>query len=133
MSFYIETLLRNTSFDDAIEQVTTELKKEGFGIITEIDMKATFKKKLDVDFQPYKILGACNPNFAHSALQHNAYVGVFLPCNVVVKQNDDNTVEVFAVDPVASMASVNDDELNKMADEVKQKLIKVIDGLFHLT
>jgi len=133
MSFYIETLLRNISFEDAIETVTKELKKEGFGIITEIDMKGTFKKKLDVDFQPYKILGACNPNFAHSALKHNAYVGVFLPCNVVVRQNSDNTVEVFAVDPVASMTAVNDEELNVMANEVKEKLIKVIDGLFHLT
>ncbi|HIP37499.1 MAG TPA: DUF302 domain-containing protein [Crocinitomix sp.] len=133
MSYYIETLLRDITIDKAVELVTEELKKEGFGIITEIDMKATFKNKLDVDFQPYKILGACNPQFAHEALNHNAYVGVFLPCNVIVRQKDNNSVEVFAVDPVTTMTVVDDTELSKMADTIRVKLIKVIDGLFHLT
>ena len=129
MSYYFNTVLTDVTFDEAIEKVTEELKKEGFGVLTEIDVKATLKKKLDVDFKPYRILGACNPGFAHQALQSEDKIGVFLPCNVIVEQQDDGSIEVAAVDPVASMQSVSNDSLGTVAMEVQKKLQRVIAGL----
>lgn len=113
------------AFDDAINRVTDELKKEGFGVLTEIDVKETLKKKLNVDFRRYKILGACNPPFAYQALQAEEYIGAMLPCNVIV-QEKGNGVEVAAVDPVASMAGVKNDKLAAIATEVRQRLQNVI-------
>jgi uncharacterized protein (DUF302 family) len=113
------------SFDEAIGRVTDELKKEGFGVLTEIDVKETLKKKLNVDFRRYKILGACNPPFAHQALQAEEYIGAMLPCNVIV-QEKGNGVEVAAVDPVASMAGVKNDKLAGIAEQVRGKLANVI-------
>jgi len=113
------------SFDEAITRVTEELKKEGFGILTEIDVRETLKKKLNVDFRRYKIFGACNPPFAHQALQAEEYIGAMLPCNVIV-QEKDNGVEIAAVDPVASMAGVKNDRLAPIAAQVRQKLETVI-------
>ncbi len=127
MSYYFSKTL-NKSFDEAIEAVTQALQEEGFGILTEIDVKATLKKKLDVDFRPYKILGACNPPFAHKALQAEEKIGLMLPCNVIVQQKDDG-VEVAAVDPIASMAGVKNDELSSIAAQVRDKLQKVIESL----
>lgn len=127
MSYYFAKKLDMT-FDEAIEHVTEELKKEGFGILTEIDVQATFKKKLDIDFRPYKILGACNPPFAHQALQAEDKIGLMLPCNVIVQEKADG-VEVAAVDPIASMAGVDNAELGDMANEVQAMLKKVIDSL----
>ncbi|WP_440998563.1 DUF302 domain-containing protein [Fodinibius sp. SL11] len=117
------------SYDQAIEKVTSLLEKEGFGVLTEIDVKETLKKKLDVDFKKYKILGACNPNFAHKALQAEDKIGVMLPCNVIVEENEDGMVEVSAVNPVASMQAVSNDRLQPIADEVRKRLKKVINNL----
>ncbi|MCW9706538.1 DUF302 domain-containing protein [Fodinibius salsisoli] len=117
------------SYNQAIEKVTDLLKEEGFGVLTEIDVKDTLKKKLDVDFKKYKILGACNPNFAHKALQAEDKIGVMLPCNVIVEENEDGTVEVSAVNPVASMQAVSNDGLQPIADEVRKRLEKVISNL----
>lgn len=116
------------SFDEAIARVTEELKKEGFGVLTEIDVKETLKKKLEVDFRRYKILGACNPLFAYQALQVEEHIGAMLPCNIVVQENA-NGVEVAAVDPMASMAGVKNDKLAGIANEVRQKLQKVINNV----
>ena len=125
--FYSETT--DQSFDEAIETVTNLLKEEGFGVLTEIDVKETLKKKLDVNFKKYRILGACNPQFAHKALTAEDKIGVMLPCNVIVEEHEDGQVEVSAVDPVASMQAVENDELHPIADEVRSRLQKVIDQL----
>jgi uncharacterized protein (DUF302 family) len=116
------------SFDEAIARVTDELKKEGFGVLTEIDVKETLKKKLNVDFRRYKILGACNPPFAHQALQAEEYIGAMLPCNVIVQEKGSG-VEVAAVDPVASMAGVKNDKLAGIAEQVRKKLENVITNI----
>jgi len=129
MSYYFNKILKNTSFDEAIEKVTIELKKEGFGVLTEIDVKETLKKKIDVDFRKYKILGACNPHFAYKALSAEDKIGVFLPCNVIVQEHENGEVEVAAVDPIASMISVNNPALGSLAQEVQQKLKLVIENL----
>jgi len=128
MSYYFGRTL-NVSFDDAISRVTEELKKEGFGILTDVDVKATLKKKLDVDFRNYRILGACNPPFAYQALQAEDKIGTMLPCNVIVQENADGNVEVSAIDPIASMQAVKNPKLGGIAEEVRAKLKKVIDSL----
>ncbi len=125
MSYYFSKIV-NENFDTAIEHVTEELKKEGFGVLTQIDVQETLKKKLDVDFKKYRILGACNPNFAYQALQSEDKIGAMLPCNVIVEENIDGTVEVSAVDPVASMIGVKNDSLGGVAKQVSEKLEKVI-------
>ncbi len=127
MSYYFAKTL-NMPFDEAIAHVTEELKKEGFGILTEIDVKATLKKKLDVDFRHYKILGACNPPFAHKALEAEDKIGTMLPCNVIVQEKDGG-VEVAAVDPVASMEAVKNPALGEIASVIQGKLKGVIEGL----
>ena len=119
----------NLGYDKAIEKVTEELKKEGFGILTEIDVKETLKKKLDVDFKPYKILGACNPPFAYKALQSEEQIGLMLPCNVIVYVNDDNKTVVAAIDPIASMQAVKNESLGEVAETIQGKLKKVIEKL----
>jgi len=129
MSYYFNKVLNGRSFDEAIEQVTEELKKEGFGVLTEIDVKETLKKKIDVDFKKYKILGACNPHFAYKALQSEDKIGVFLPCNVIVEEHEDGKIEVSAVDPISSMSTVENEALGALASEVREKLIKVIENL----
>ena len=128
MSYYFSKTL-DMSFDEAIIKVTEELKKEGFGILTEIDVKETLKKKLDVDFRKYRILGACNPPFAYQALQAEEKIGTMLPCNVIVQEASGGQVEVSAVDPVASMQAVDNPELADVANQIQSKLQKVIAGL----
>jgi uncharacterized protein (DUF302 family) len=128
MDYFTSTTVA-LSYDQAIEKVTGLLKDEGFGVLTEIDVKDTLKKKLDVDFKKYKILGACNPKFAHKALQAEDKIGVMLPCNVIVEENEDGTVEVSAVNPVASMQAVDNDGLQPIADEIRSRLEKVIGNL----
>ncbi|HWP48670.1 MAG TPA: DUF302 domain-containing protein [Candidatus Limnocylindrales bacterium] len=128
MSYYFSKVLEMT-FDEAIAKVTEELKKEGFGVLTEIDVKETLKKKLGVDFQKYRILGACNPPFAYQALQAENKIGTMLPCNVIVQETSDGQVEVSAIDPVASMQAIENPALKKIATEVRNKLKKVIDSL----
>ena len=129
MSYYFSKSLANTSFDQAVEQTVLALKTEGFGILTEIDMKATLKKKLGVDFRNYKILGACNPPFAYKAFQAEDKIGTMLPCNVIVQQKTPDTIEVAAVDPIASMQAVINENLMEIAYEVREKLKKVIEIL----
>jgi uncharacterized protein (DUF302 family) len=117
----------NLSFDRAITGVTEELKKEGFGILTEIDVKETLKKKLNVDFRRYKILGACNPPFAYRALQTEDKIGTMLPCNVIVQEISGGDVEVTVIDPLASMQAVENPALKEIAAEISKKLKTVID------
>ena len=126
MSYYFTKKL-NLSFDTAIAKVMEELKKEGFGILTDIDVKATLKKKLDVEFRKYRILGACNPPFAYKALQAEDKIGTMLPCNVIVQEISDGQVEVTAIDPLASMQAVENPALEEIAAEISSKLKTVID------
>ena len=117
------------SYDAAIEKATEVLKENGFGVLTTIDVKETLKKKLDVDFKKYKILGACNPQFAHKVLMKEDKIGVFLPCNVIVEEHENGEVEVSAVDPIASMVAVGNKDIEELAKEVQQKLKRVIENL----
>jgi len=128
MSYYFSKTLR-IPFDEAVDKVTEELKKEGFGILTDIDVKETLKKKLNLDFQKYKILGACNPPFAHKALLAEDKIGLMLPCNVIVQETSDYMVEVAAIDPIASMLAVENPKLKEVAEQVRIKLKIVIDNL----
>ena len=128
MAYYFNKIL-NVSFDEAISKVTEELKKEGFGILTEIDVKETLKKKLNVDFKKYRILGACNPPFAYQALQAEDKIGTMLPCNVIVQEHAEGKVEVAAIDPAASMQAIENPKLRDIAEQVRIKLRKVIDNL----
>jgi len=127
MTYYFSKTI-DLDFDSAIIKVTEELKKEGFGILTDIDVKATLKKKLDVDFHKYRILGACNPPFAYQALQAEDKIGTMLPCNVIVQERDGKT-EVSAIDPLASMQAVKNEALAGIAQEVRLKLRTVIEKL----
>lgn len=128
MTYHFTTTV-DMPFDDAIETVTARLAEKGFGVLTTIDVRATLKKKIDVDFRPYTILGACNPRFAHRALSVEDKIGTMLPCNVVVQQASGGKVEVSAVDPAASMASVDNPQLEAIAGDVRQMLKDVIEGL----
>lgn len=128
MSYYFSKIL-DTDFNTAIERVTAELKNQGFGVLTEINVRETLKKKLDVDFRDYTILGACNPPFAYKALSAENKIGVMLPCNVIVQSMDDGKTEVSAVDPVASMQAVKNPALADLAYQITQLLKKVIDSL----
>ncbi len=128
MSYYFGKTLE-IGFEEAVNRVIEELKKEGFGILTDIDVRATLKKKLNVDFKNYRILGACNPPFAYQALQAEDKIGTMLPCNVVVQENEEGNVEVSAIDPIASMQAVKNPKLRGIAEEVQAKLKRVIDNL----
>ena len=128
MSYYFNKTI-NLPFDEAITRVTEELKKEGFGVLTEIDVKATLKKKLDVDFRNYRILGACNPPFAHQALLAEDKIGTMLPCNVIVQELAPGTVEVAAIDPVASMSAVDNPGLAEIGMQMRAKLQRVVENL----
>ena len=128
MSYYFSKTL-DLPFDDAIARVTEELKKEGFGVLTDIDVRATMKKKLDVDFRNYRILGACNPPFAHQALLAEDKIGTMLPCNVIVQEHAPGVVEVAAIDPVASMAAVDNAQLGAVGMEVRARLQRVVESL----
>jgi len=128
MSYYM-TKIVGLSFDAAIEKVTEELKKEGFGILTEIDVQQTLKKKLDVDFRKYTILGACNPPLAHQALRTEDKIGVMLPCNVIVQEHSEARVEVSAMDPMGALQAIDNPGLRKVAQEVQERLKRVIDRL----
>jgi len=128
MSYYFSKTLK-VSFEEAVARVTEALKKDGFGILTEIDVKETLKKKLNIDFKKYKILGACNPPFAYKALQAEDRIGLMLPCNVIVQELPGGKVEVAAIDPVASMAAIDNPKLRDVGQEVRAKLKAVIDNL----
>ena len=128
MSYHFSKTI-DRPFEQAIADVTAALQAEGFGVLTTSDVKATLKKKLGVDFRPYTILGACNPNFAYQALQAEDKIGTMLPCNVILQETTNGKVEVSAVDPIASMASIDNAELGKIAGEVQGLLKGVIDKL----
>jgi len=128
MAYYFSKTL-HSSFDEAVGRVTEELKKEGFGILTDIDVKATLKKKLDVDFRKYRILGACHPQYAYQALQAEDKIGTMLPCNVIVHEIAEGKVEVAAIDPIASMMAIQNPSLGGVAQQVQAKLKKVIENL----
>jgi uncharacterized protein (DUF302 family) len=128
MSYYFSKVL-TCDFDKAIERVTLALKDAGFGIITEIDVRETFKRKLNADFRNYRILGACNPAMAREALEIEDKIGTMLPCNVVVQDMGDGRVEVAAVDPVASMAAVENSALLRIAARVRGMLGSVVESL----
>lgn len=119
----------STTFEETIERVTEELKNEGFGVLTEIDVKETLKKKLDVDFRKYRILGACNPPLAYKALSEEENIGVMLPCNVIVQEKEGGVVQVSAINPMESMKAVANPNLEEVASTVSSKLAKVIENL----
>ena len=125
MSYYYSKIVR-AEFDDAVSRIKQALKDEGFGILTEIDVRDTLKKKLDVEFRNYRILGACNPPFAYKALQAEDKIGTMLPCNVVVQETADGGVELAAIDPVASMQAIGNPNLREIAETIGQKLKKII-------
>jgi len=128
VSYYFSKDL-DMSFDEAVTKVIEALKKEGFGVLTDINVRETLRKKLDVEFRNYRILGACNPPFAYQALQAEDKIGTMLPCNVVVQENAEGKVEVAAVDPVASMQAIDNPKLRDIAGQVRAKLKSVVDGL----
>jgi uncharacterized protein (DUF302 family) len=128
MKYYTNKTVEG-NFDEVIERVTEALKEEGFGVLSDIDVSATLKKKLDVDFRNYRILGACNPPNAHKALTAEPNIGLMLPCNVVVQEIEDGKVDVSAIDPKASMAAVENPDLEEVADFIKSKLEKVVNSL----
>jgi uncharacterized protein (DUF302 family) len=128
MQYHFSTTV-NLPFETAIEKVTEALKNHGFGVLTSIDVKETLKKKIGVDFRPYHILGACNPQMAHRALLAEDKIGTMLPCNVVVQQKDDSRVEVSAVDPVASMQAIDNPALGEIAESVRKMLMTVIEDV----
>ncbi len=128
MPYYFAKTL-TAAFDDAVQRTIDALKSEGFGIITEIDVKDTFKKKIGVEFRNYRILGACNPRLAHEALELEDKVGTMLPCNVVVQDLGAGRAEVAAIDPVASMQAIENPRLKQAAERVQEKLKKVVDAL----
>lgn len=127
MSYYFAKTL-DCDFEEAVARVTEALREEGFGILTDIDVSATLKKKLNAEFRPYRILGACNPPFALQALQAEDKIGTMLPCNVIVQQNQD-VIEVAAIDPIASMAAIHNEALGGVAREVRERLKRVVESL----
>lgn len=128
MAYHFSKVM-DVPFDQAIIETTDALKQEGFGVLTEIDIKKTLKKKLDVDFKKYRILGACSPSHAYEALQAEGHIGLMLPCNVIVQEHENGEVEVSAVDPIASMQAIENEDLGGVAKEVRDLLKKVIDNL----
>lgn len=116
-------------FDEAVDRITMSLKEVGFGILTEIDMKSTMKNKLDADIRPYKILGACNPNFAKTALDMEEKIGILLPCNVIVNENVDGNVEVAIMDPAVAMSVVENPSLEELTEDVRSRLVKALDSI----
>lgn len=127
-SYYFSTEITG-DFDDTIQKVTEALKAQGFGVLTEIDVRETLKKKLDVDFRRYRILGACNPPFAYQALQAEDKVGTMLPCNVIVQEKSAGRIEVAAIDPMASMMAIDNPRLAEIAGQVRDRLKGIIAGL----
>src|ERR1017187_2058448 len=128
MSYYLARSLP-IGFDEAVSRVTAALKQEGFGVLTDIDVQATLKSKLGVDTPKYRILGACNPGFAHEALQLENKLGVLLPCNVIVRAEKDTQTEIAAIDPVSSMERVGNPKLAAVAEEVRARLQRALDSL----
>ncbi|UJP65057.1 DUF302 domain-containing protein [Mongoliitalea daihaiensis] len=130
MNYYISKTITATNFEAAKAKVTEALQSEGFGVLTEIDIQATMKKKLDKDYRPFLILGACNPVYADKVLSLDPRMSVMLPCNVVLRSIDDQTIEVAAIDPLAAMGGLGNTEIEPLAADVKEKLARVIEKIF---
>jgi uncharacterized protein (DUF302 family) len=128
MSYYFSKRYQGT-FNEIYNRTLVSLKGEGFGVLTEIDVKATLKKKLDVDFREYKILGACNPSFAYKALQAEDKIGTMLPCNVIIQELGEGEVEVAAIDPISSMQAIENESMMPIAQHVQQKMKKVVENV----
>jgi uncharacterized protein (DUF302 family) len=129
MDYSINKKLSGKTFEQAVEWVTEQLKTEGFGIVSEINVAATLKQKINVDFRNYLILGACNPHFAHEAIKEEDKIGVFLPCNVVVQEHENGEIEVSAMDPIIAMSAVKNPVMGDFAKEIREKLYNVIEKL----
>lgn len=129
MSYYLHKKLKGIQFPEARSKVIEALKQEGFGVITQIDLQSTFKSKLDVQVRPYEILGACNPDYAYKALQSDSKLGVFLPCNVLLEENEQGDIEVSAIDPQAAMATADNPEIDIFAQEIRKKLQNMLNNL----
>lgn len=129
MAYTIDRAFTGIGFDEVVERTRTALGGQGFGVLTEIDVKATLKKKIDADVAPYLILGACNPKMAHQAMQIEPRVGAMLPCNVIVRQTSDDSVEVSAIDPLASMEAIDNAQLKAVAGQVRGMLETVVSNI----
>lgn len=129
MSYFFSKIMEGKSFTDAMDQVKSALKTEGFGVMTEIDVQKTLKEKINEDFKKYVILGVCNPHFAHKAILAEDKIGLFLPCNVLVEEHEDGNIEVSIIDPIASMMAVQNESLGSVATEVREKLQRVVSKL----
>lgn len=129
MSYYFNVLLKDSTIEKAKEQVTEQLKKQGFGILSETNLQEVFKEKLDVNFRKYLILGACNPKYAYKALLEAEKLGLFLPCNVVIEEHDNGDIEVAIINPLVSMGTVDGVKIENIANDIRNKLLKVIDAL----
>ncbi|WP_456420428.1 DUF302 domain-containing protein [Lutibacter sp.] len=128
MNYYFEKQT-DYNFDTAVNRITQELKKEGFGILAEIDMQKTLKEKIDVDFSKYKILEACNPPFAHKSLQAENNIGILLPCNIVVREIPGDSVMVAVVNPVSAMEKLSNPKMDRIASEIQIRLKRSLDNL----
>jgi uncharacterized protein (DUF302 family) len=128
MSYYFNKKFQGT-FNEIYDRTLASLKREGFGVLTEIDVQATLKKKMDVDFRQYKILGACNPPFAYKALQAEDKIGTMLPCNVIIQELNEGEVEVAAIDPIASMQAIENEALMPIAQQVQKKMFDVVENV----
>ncbi|PLX11230.1 MAG: hypothetical protein C0598_08600 [Marinilabiliales bacterium] len=129
MNYYISKILKNLSYDEALVKVKEELQKEGFGVLTEIDVKDTLKNKINVDFKRYKILGACNPHLAYEALQSEDKIGALLPCNVIVEEHENGEIEVSAIDPIPTMGILDNPDVKGVATTAQDKLSRVIKNM----
>lgn len=129
MKYYLSTSVVGKSFEETEQRVVELLQQEGFGIVSQLNMQETFKNKLQIETQPYKILGACNPGFAHKALSEQAAVGVFLPCNVCLQQNEGGQIKVFVINPAEAMKAVNNETLDNLAGEITLRLERVLKQL----
>ena len=129
MNYYFKRIFHNITFDEALENIKAALQSEGFGIVSDLDMQATLKNKLDIDFRKYRILGACNPPFAYRSLKAEAAIGTLLPCNVVVQETEKNHIEINVIDPAAAMQGVESKTMKEIAEEIHTKLEKAINKM----
>lgn len=129
MNYFFKTVVKGISFDEAVEKIKAELANEGFGIPSDIDMQDIFKKKINVDYTKYRILGACNPKYAYMAVQNEPEIGVLLPCSVIVRENTAGDIEIAAVNPVVSMMTVGNDNLKGIAVEIQLKLERAVKSI----
>lgn len=129
MKYYLNKSVKRKSFEETEQRLVELLQQEGFGIVSQLNMQETFKNKLNIDFQPYKILGACNPSFAHKALSEDAALGVLLPCNICLRQNENGHIDVFAINPSDAMKSVDNPAVASMAEEITRRLERVLQQL----